>query len=104
MRVITNLQSPPSVAYNTPVFPQGAWLAITTDDPHNTEFITLEIIEGTNLEEIGQVDPEFSSDKKVLLLRILRQGIDLRGTCTMRINWADGAGQEYSQTSTFQII
>lgn len=95
---------PPSVAYKTPVFPEGAWLAITTDQPDETQFITVEVIEHGNLEEIGQIDPEFNTDKKVLLLKIQRQGISLKGPCLLRINWSDNTNQTYSQEVNFEII
>ena len=105
MRIITNLM-PPDQSHEETWFPYHGIIAITTDHPDETEFLTMELFDkDNNLVEIDQIDPEFETNHPILLRKIAVGWETLVGQkCKLRMAWADSSGEEYSEETYFQCV
>jgi hypothetical protein len=105
MRVVDNIQ-PADNEHKNDWFPYGGILTITTSDPQNTQFVTVEIKDqDNNLVEVAQVDPEFDSMHQMVHLKIQTSWEDLEGQMlTLVTAWSDASGEEYRMETQFQCV
>lgn len=102
MQVTKNLL-PADATHSTAWLPEKAVLLISTDDPTNCQYITVEVWDKDhNPIQFGQTDPAFGMSDFVRI-KLQSYTRSLQGLATLVVTWADMTDQQFSETSQFLI-